>query len=389
MSRILAIAGANFRRTLRDRLGLFFIIVLPMILIVVLGITYGGQGVLRIGVADLDGSALSRELVDAIAPTDETRIEIWTYGSAADLEDAVARGKVAVGLAIEAGFEAQLRSGGRGPVALVEAPTTASIAGRAPVERAVASVEALIRAARFSAEQTGSTFEAALAAARAASADSPGVSVAVVPASGGAAASIPGGFSIGAQSQLILFMFLTSLTGATELIVTRDLGISRRMFSTPTRASLIIVGEGVGRLALALFQGAFIVIASTLLFGVEWGDPAAAIAIVVAFSFVAAGAALLLGAVARNASQAGAIGPAVGMGLGLLGGTMVPSEVFPEVMRTLGHITPHAWAMDAFRALTFDGADLVAILPSLGVLTGFAVVLLGLAAYRLRRVITG
>ena len=120
----------------------------------------------------------------------------------------------------------------------------------------------------------------------------------------------PGGFSIGAQSQLILFMFLTSLTGATELIVTRDLGISRRMFATPTRASVIIVGEGVGRLALALFQGAFIVVASTLLFGVEWGDPVAAIAIVVAFSFVAAGAAMLVGAVARNASQAGAIGPA-------------------------------------------------------------------------------
>jgi len=184
-------------------------------------------------------------------------------------------------------------------------------------------------------------------------------------------------------------MFLTSLTGATELIVTRDLGISRRMFATPTRAGAIILGEGVGRLALALFQGLFIVVASTLLFGVAWGDPAAALAIVVAFSFVAAGAALLVGAVARNASQAGAIGPALGMGLGLIGGTMVPPEVFPEAMRTIGHVTPHAWAMDAFRALTFDGADLVAILPELAVLLGFAVVLLGLATLRFRRVIVG
>jgi len=389
MSRILAIAGANFRRTLRDRLGLFFIIVLPMILIVVLGITYGGQGVLRVGVADLDGTALSGELVDAIAPTDGSRIELWPYGSAADLEDAVARGVVTVGLTIETGFEAALRSGGRGPITLVEAPTTASIAGRAPVERAIASVEALIRAARFSAEQTGSTFEAALAAARASAAGSPGVAVVVEAASGPTAAAAPGGFSIGAQSQLILFMFLTSLTGATELIVTRDLGISRRMFATPTRASVIIVGEGVGRLGLALFQGAFIVVASTLLFGVEWGDPVAAVAIVVAFSFVAAGAALLVGAAARNASQAGAIGPALGMGFGLLGGTMVPPEVFPEAMRTIGHVTPHAWAMDAFRALTFDGADLVAILPELAVLLGFAVVLLGLATLRFRRVIVG
>lgn len=389
MSRILAIAGANFRRTLRDRLGLFFIVILPMILIIVLGITYGGQGVLRIGVADLDDSALSRELVDAIAPTDASRLELWTYESAAQLKDAVARGVVAFGLTVEPGFETALRSGERGGVAYVEVPTTGSMAGRAPVERAVASIEALVRAARFGAAQTGSSFDAALDHARAVAGRAPGLSVVVAPAAGAESASTPSGFSIGAQSQLILFMFLTSLTGATELIVTRDLGISRRMFGTPTRASVIIAGEGVGRLLLALFQGAFIVVASTLLFGVEWGDPVAAIAIVVAFSFVAAGAALLIGAVARNASQAGAIGPALGMGLGLLGGTMVPPEIFPETMRTLGHLTPHAWAMDAFRAITFDGADVVGILPELGVLLAFAAVLTGLATIRFRRVIAG
>jgi ABC-2 type transport system permease protein len=389
MSRILAIAGANFRRTLRDRLGLFFIIVLPMILIIVLGITYGGQGVLRIGVADLDDSTLSGELVDAITPSDGSRLELWTYDSAAELEDAVARGTIAFGLTVESGFEAALRSGGRAPIAYVEVPTTASIAGRAPVERAVASVEALVRAARFGADQAGSSFDAALDAARAVSAQAPGVDVVVASAAGAASASEPSGFSIGAQSQLILFMFLTSLTGATELIVTRQLGISRRMYSTPTRAGVIILGEGVGRLALALFQGLFIVVASTLLFGVEWGDPAAALAIVGVFSLVAAGAALLIGTLARNASQAGAIGPALGMGFGLLGGTMVPPEIFPEAMRTLGHVTPHAWAMDAFRALTFDGADLVGILPELAVLAGFAVVLLGLATLRFRRVIVG
>jgi ABC-2 type transport system permease protein len=387
MSRILAIAGANFRRTLRDRLGLFFIIVLPMILIIVLGITYGGQGVLRLGVADLDDSTLSGELVDAIAPTDTSRLELWTYDSAAELEDAVARGRVAVGLTVELGYEAALRSGGRGHVAFVEVPTTGSIAGRAPVERAVASIDALVRAARFGVEQSGSSFDEALAAARHAATTAPGVAVVVTSAT--EAPPVPGGFSIGAQSQLILFMFLTSLTGATELIVTRQLGISRRMYSTPTRAGVIILGEGIGRLALALFQGLFIVVASTVLFGVEWGDPAAALAIVVTFSFVAAGAALLIGALARNASQAGAIGPALGMGFGLLGGTMVPPEVFPEAMRTLGHLTPHAWAMDAFRALTFDRADLVGILPELGVLLGFAVILLGLATVRFRRVIVG
>ncbi|MEW5992408.1 MAG: ABC transporter permease [Chloroflexota bacterium] len=386
MSRILAIAATNFRRTLRDRLGLFFIIVLPIVLIIVLGITYGGQGNLRVGVTDLDRSHLSAELVAAIGPDDETRIEIREYGTVAELEDAVARGLVNVGLSIAAGYEDELRNGGTASVDYVLAPTTAASAVKATVEQAVAAMDALVRAARFTSARTGVTFEAALEAARASQSRAPGVAVTTASVADSAVAR-PSGFSIGAQSQVILFMFLTSLTGATELIVTRQLGVSRRMFSTPTSTTEIILGEGAGRLALALFEGGFIVLASALLFGVDWGNPAGTAAIVIVFAFVSAGAALLVGAVSTNPSQAGALGPALGMGLGLLGGTMVPMEIFPEIMRTAGHVTPHAWAMDAFRALLFQGADLPAILPQLAILAGFAAVLLALAGLRFRRLL--
>jgi len=182
-------------------------------------------------------------------------------------------------------------------------------------------------------------------------------------------------------------MFLTSLVGASELVLTRQLGISRRMLSTPTGTWTIIAGEGLGRVGLAVFQGAFIVLASWLLFNVDWVDPAATVAIVAIFSFVGAGAAMLVGSIASNASQAGALGPALGLVFGLLGGTMVPIEVFPEAMRTVAHLTPHAWAMDAFRALLFDNATLSDILPQLGVLVVFAVVLVTLAVYRFRRLL--
>ena len=382
MTKILAIAQANLVRTFRDRLGLFFMIILPMILIVVLGITYGGQNSIRVGVADSDDTALSRSLVESIATSDEIRIEIRKYPGVPELEDAVARGYVSFGLSIRAGFEAGLLTGGPAEVEYAAPPTTASSAVRATVERAVARQDARLRAARFAAAERGVSLDDALAAATQAG-GSAGVSVAVESVAE-AAADAPSGFSVGAQSQVILFMFLISLTGATELLVTRQLGISRRMYSTPTSAATIILGEGVGRLAVALFEGGFIVLVSAILFGVAWGDPLATTAIIIVFAFVSAGAAMLIGMMARNASQAGALGPALGMGLGLLGGTMVPPEVFPDVMRTLSHVTPHAWAMEAFRAMSFDGAGLVDILPDLAVLAGFAVVLLAVAGMRFR-----
>jgi hypothetical protein len=62
-------------------------------------------------------------------------------------------------------------------------------------------------------------------------------------------------------------------------------------------------------------------------------------------------------------------------------------RVHEEGMRTIGHVTPHAWAMDAFRALLFRGATLVDIVPEILVLAAFAAVLLAASGLRFRRLI--
>jgi ABC-2 type transport system permease protein len=385
--KVLVIAWTSLVRTRRDRLGLFFIILMPMVIIITLGITYGGQGSVRVGVTDQDQGPFAVELIDEIGDsTGEARIEIRNFATVDELRDAAARGQIQFGIAIPDGYEAALRSGKPGSVEFVAPPTTQSSAVQATAERAVAAQAALVRAARFAAVTNGVTFDAALAAAKTARSAAAGVSVTVASVVT-TATSRASGFSIGAQSQLVLFMFLTSLVGATELVLSRQLGITRRMLATPTGPWTIIAGEGLGRVGLAVFQGAFIVLASWLLFQVDWVDPAATVAIVAIFSFVGAGAAMLVGTIASNPSQAGALGPGLGLVFGLLGGTMVPIEVFPEAMRTIAHLTPHAWAMDAFRALLFDSATLADIVPQLGVLVLFAVALCGLAVIRFRQLL--
>jgi ABC-2 type transport system permease protein len=179
------------------------------------------------------------------------------------------------------------------------------------------------------------------------------------------------------------------LTAAIELVITRQLGISRRMFGTPTTIGTIILGESLGRIAFALVQGAFIVLVSALLFGVDWGNPLLVAAVVAVFALVAGGASMVIGTVAANPSQAGALGPALVLLLGLLGGAMVPLEVFPETMRTIARLTPHAWAMEALSRATSAGAGVADILPQLAVLAGFAAVFFGIAALRFRRVLVG
>ncbi|NUR91544.1 MAG: ABC transporter permease, partial [Nonomuraea sp.] len=196
------------------------------------------------------------------------------------------------------------------------------------------------------------------------------------------------GFDVAATSQLLLFVFLTSLTGASALIETRRLGVSRRMFATPTSARTIVLGEAAGRVAVALAQGLIIMLGSGLLFGVRWGDPVGAAALLLAFSLVGGGAGMLLGSVARTVQQAVSVGMLAGLGLAAIGGAMVPLDLFTGPMRTVAHLTPHAWALDGFAELLRRNGTVIAILPQLGVLALFAAALLALGSWRLRVALT-
>jgi ABC-2 type transport system permease protein len=57
-------------------------------------------------------------------------------------------------------------------------------------------------------------------------------------------------------------------------------------------------------------------------------------------------------------------------------------------MQKIAHVTPHAWALDGFAELVRHNGSVVDILPQLGILTLYATLLLALASWRLRAVLT-
>ncbi len=382
----LLIAQANIVRMFRDRIGLVFTFILPIVIIVVMGLAFGGQGARHIGIADADGSPLSSDLIAAIEQT-RGPIELKRFDTAADLRDAVQRNTIDMGLVIPAGYEDAVRDGGIGRLEYVTRPDAITSAIRPILDEAVQGQAALFKAARFAIDRRGISFDEALADARALRADIGTVGVASETTGEQIIETGMNGYIMGAQSQLVLWMFLTSMTAATQLIVSRQLGVSRRMFATPTSGRSILIGEMLGRFGVAMIQGLFIFVGTALVFGVEWGDPIAAKAVIVSFGLVGTGVAMLVGSISTNPEQASSIGVGAAMLLGAFGGAMVPPEVFPEIMRTVSHVTPHAWAIDGLRAVAIRDADLFGVLPEIAVLLGFAAVLLGLATVRFRRAI--
>ena len=383
----LAIARVNVTRQVRDRADLFFVFVLPTIIIVALGLQFGGPSRARLGIVAPPGDAVAVQIQSLLA-ADETRLDVRVIATEADLRGQVERGRLEAGVVIPDDLAARLASGEPVELRYVGTPEALTAGIRAPVEAAVAHVAAIATAARVATAEGTGTWADAWAAADAGYTGVSGVAVEVTQV--GEAGLFAGfsQFAFGASTQLVMFMFLTSLTAAAALVGTKQLGVSRRMVSTPTSAGTIVGGELLGRLGVALLQATYIVAVSALVFGVVWGDPLAVGALILAFALVASSVAMLVGALATNAEQAGSLGVFVGLALGALGGCMIPIQVMPDVMQQFTRLIPHSWALTGLQSL-IRGGGIDTVLPNLAVLLLFVAILLPLAAWRFRRAITG
>jgi ABC-2 type transport system permease protein len=339
-----------------------------------------------VGLHAADDGVLAAALTEEIEAVEG--IDVRPYDDPEELTSAVERGTAIVGVFLPEGMDETAALGDQVTIESITRPDGGGTQLQAIVGSAVGRVMAPVTAAQFAVDKADTDFDTALETAIGLEDETPGVTVSTTAVGEALFPSTLGRFDLGASSQLILFTFLTALAGSSALILTRQLGISRRMLSTPTSTSTIILGEGSGRWAVAMVQGLYIIAVTFLMFRVDWGDPIGAAAILILFGAVGAGAGMLMGATFSNDAQAAGFGVMISLGLAALGGCMFPIELFSPTMQKVAHLTPHAWALDGFAELVRREGTIVDILPELGVLLAFAVVLITLATWRLRVVLT-
>jgi len=379
----LAIAWVNLRRVFRDRIGTFFILVFPFMLILAIGAVFGSGFTPVLGVVSRGSGPLGGDLVHRLETTDG--LEVHAFDDPEALTTAVERGRVDAGLVVVPGFDERVRSGATVALPFIARPAGPGSQVGLTVDAVLARESAAIQAARLTESEGLTTFAPALQRATALRATLPQVRIVQTIAGGNGAQT---GFDSGAAQELILFVFVISLAASAMLIESRRLGVSRRMLASPTSAGQILVGETLGRFAIALFEGLLIYVVTRVVFGVDWGDPVAGIAVIVLFALIGTGAAMLMGASLHNPEQSGALGVFIGLGFAALGGCMVPLSIFPPTMATIAHATPHAWALDAFDEIQRSGGSIADVLPELGVLAVYAAALLAVATIVFRRRLT-
>ncbi len=167
-----------------------------------------------------------------------------------------------------------------------------------------------------------------------------------------------------APGMAVFFLMFTVTQGGRSVLAEREMGTFGRMLTTPVHASQVLAGKVLGIIVTGFAQVSILILASSLLFNLDWGNPAAVTALIFAVVFAATGWGILIASFVKQNWQASALGTAVMLIFGILGGTFIPVSEFSESIRWLGKITPNYWAIQGFTRLAL-GESLVDLLPVL------------------------
>ncbi|MET3368382.1 UNVERIFIED_CONTAM: ABC-2 type transport system permease protein [Jeotgalibacillus campisalis] len=382
MKAVLAIAGVEVNRFLRDRSNIFFVFIFPLLLILLLGTQFGSsRAETRVALAGGSGTALETVVTEQLE-ADGMQVE---SGTTQLVREQLGRGRADVGLLISDEAAAAFNDGRRAELDIL---TASQASAQAALQEVRGSLQAIsMRHSQLAAlQQAGLPTEAAESALEQAqkAVQEPRVDILDTDNTAQEFRGL-GVFDLGAVQQLLLFIFLSSLTGAATLIQARRYGVIMRTMAAPVSSGQTIAGQAVGRFGIASVQGAYILIGTALLFGVDWGNLWLTALVLGAFSAVAAAGAMNIGSLLDHDGAATGIGIGAGLVLAGLGGCMVPPEFFAEPLQSISWLTPHRWAYDALAAIQRRDASFTDILPALSVLAAMAAVLLLCGAWLLRR----
>lgn len=448
-ARILALK--DLRLFFRDRTAVLLTFLLPMVLGTVFGTAMQGMGgggggggkapKVDLALEDRDGTDTSRALIEALVGAQGLDVEVVD-----DARRLVANGKKPCGIVIPAGYGAGVAAGRAPELALLRDPAQAIsqqvvMFQLAPVllQRQVETLGAglmgrvldLVEFPAAGRERADAALQESYARIEAVMQDlglsdeptTPGAELSAPGAADGAATGgidfdplqelpkflglvsedVAGRDSSGvlrkagashAFAAMAVMMLLFSVAGAGgTLLHERSEGTLTRLQLTPAAGRAVLLGKLLSVGAIALAQLALLFTYGALVFGVPvLESPVALVVVSLAWAFLAVGIGLTFAVLCSSAKQLEGLSTLVILVMSAVGGAWFPREITPDWFRTVGSVTPVAWAMDAYHGVLWYGKGLVAtpelgsVLPSVGLMlaVGVALAAVSFRAYRRR-----
>ena len=419
MAKILAIIQQDLRVFLTNRANLPGLLFVPAAMTVIIGLinggAFGGTAVQRLDVIDQDGSQASSEFLAAVrqanpgltlCPMDNNTQDICNLGKQGSLTESQGLDRVANSaslalLEIPTGYGADLAA--QKPVTMT-LRTSSSFGTSQSALEAVQAAQAAVNTA-FKSSQIGlaeiskiqgqpaeglqaQQFQDALYQQAITLEKQPVVSIDFSLSETSQKPSIGESLQYGLGQSVpgmgTMFVLMTIFGGMTVLIIERQQWTLQRLAVMPVSRAMLLVGKILARVCLGLLQFAVVFIVGAVLRMNFGKDPLALVLLTIVYSLAVTALSFAIGSGLKNPSQASGLGLLLTLTLAPIGGAWWPMDISPKFMQIIGHISPIAWAMDGFTALTYKGAHLVDILVPLAVLLGMTVVLFLVAIPRFK-----
>jgi ABC-2 type transport system permease protein len=201
-----------------------------------------------------------------------------------------------------------------------------------------------------------------------------------------ATSKILNGTTFYAAGLAIFFLFFTVQFGVNGLLEERHAGTLPRLLAAPIAKFAIVAGKAITAAIMGIISMSVLVVATSLMFGAEWGNPLGVLLLIVGGIFAAIGIMGIVGAFAKTAEQAQVYSSIIAVVLGFMGGTFFPVGQSGGLLAKLRFVTPHAWFMQGLGDLS--GGSVADVLPAVFALIMFGVVCGALAALGVRKGMT-
>ncbi|MCC6736111.1 MAG: ABC transporter permease [Bauldia sp.] len=387
----LTIARKEVAQRLRDKSFLIVGILSPLVLAFIFNLVLGDivrpdpSLTFDFGVVDEDGAELGGAFGQMLAAAEaDGLVTVTRYDTEAAATAAVDADEVAAAFILPDGLSAAVLVMNQDATIRVVGNVDSSI-GRAVAEAMAGRFAEIVRTASLSVQAalaagaiTPDQIGAAVAAATAAE---PVLAAATVEVRSRQLASAT--FFVAGLG--IFFIFFIVGLSVTSLLEERTHGTLARLLAAPIRPASIVAGKTLASIGLGVLAMAILAIASTILMGAEWGNPAIAALVILAAVIAAAGIMIFVGGLARTAEQAQNLQTVVGLTLAMLGGTFVPITTSEGFLASVRYVTPNAWYMRGLGDAS--GGAYGGAFQAIGILLLFGIVFGGVGLLLVRRVV--
>jgi len=179
---------------------------------------------------------------------------------------------------------------------------------------------------------------------------------------------------------------ITVMLTAISIVRERTGGTLTRLLIAPVHAWEVSFGYTLAFTSVALLQVGELFLVSVLLFGIRFAGSAGLVALVIIlFTIALQGIATLLSTIAKNEFQAMQFVLFILIPSIMVSGVFWPLEMMPPTIRPLAYASPLTYANSALRKLMLAAKDLSGVALEVGVLAGFAFVMLVLGIVSMRR----